>query len=86
VRLYYRVSTEDYARCIETIQSEFGMNQEVDEERTTLTLDDESRIELVRGTFDPKSDEFAHVRVVLVDVKLRSYFDSVLGEPYKVKG
>jgi hypothetical protein len=86
VKLYYKVNPEDYERCIVTIQSEFEMNQEVDEERTTLTLDDESRIELVRGTFDPQNDEFAHVRVVLADNKLRSYFDSVLGEPYKVKG
>ncbi|UCE11128.1 MAG: hypothetical protein JSW61_04105 [Candidatus Thorarchaeota archaeon] len=84
MKLYYKINPENYRECLEAIRDKFGMNEEVDEERTTLALDDESRIELVRGTFDPNRDELAHVRVILHDDTLRAYFDSVLGEPYKV--
>ncbi len=61
------------------------MHEEVDEARTMLMLDDDSQIERVIGTFDPNTDETAHVRIVLSDISLKEYFDSVLGEPYMVK-
>lgn len=85
MKLYYRVKPEDYSRCLEEIRAKFSMHQEVDEVRTTLKTEDQERIERVIGTFDPNQDETAHVRVILEDDSLREYFDSVLGEPYRVK-
>ena len=61
------------------------MHEEVDEARTMLLLDSEDTIELVSGMYDPNQDDVAQVRVVLVDDSLRSFFDSILGEPYRVK-
>jgi len=60
------------------------MHEEIDEVRTILKLDDEDKIERIIGTLDPDAGE-AHVRVILVDPSLKEYFDSVLGQPYKIK-
>jgi len=70
---------------MEQIRDRFSMHEEIDEARTTLMLEDESQIERVIGTFDPNSDEIAQIRVILVDVTLREFFDSVLGAPHLVK-
>ena len=70
---------------MDKIRVQYGMHEEVDEARTILMLDDDSQIERVMGTFDPSTDAFAHVRIRLNDESLKEYFDSVLGEPYKVK-
>jgi len=84
MKLFYRVSPDEYRACLDIIREKFGMLEEVDEARTILMLDDDSQIERVIGTFDPMTDETAHVRIVLVDESLKEFFDSVLGEPYKV--
>ncbi len=85
MKLFYRVSPDEYRDCLDKICEKFGMHEEVDEARTMLMLDDDSQIERVIGTFDPMTDETAHVRIVLADESLKEFFDSVLGEPYKVK-
>lgn len=85
MKLFYRVSPDEYRACLDEIREKFGMLEEVDEARTMLLLDDDSQIERVIGTFDPVTDEIAQVRVVLADESLKEFFDSVLGEPYKVK-
>jgi hypothetical protein len=85
MKLFYKVSPDRYRVCMDKIRDEFEMHEEVDEARTILMLDDDSQIERVMGTFDPKSDEFAHVRVNLNDESLKEFFDSVLGQPYKEK-
>ncbi|MHA2025069.1 MAG: hypothetical protein ACW98U_04125 [Candidatus Thorarchaeota archaeon] len=85
MKLFYRVKPEDYRGCFDMIREKFGMQEEVDEARTMLMLDDDSQIERVIGTFDPNTDETAHVRIVLADESLKEFFDSVLGEPYRVK-
>ncbi|TET08664.1 MAG: hypothetical protein E3J86_10310 [Candidatus Thorarchaeota archaeon] len=85
MKLFYRVSPDEYRACLDEIREKFGMLEEVDEARTMLLLDDDSQIERVIGTFDPVTDEIAQVRVVLTDESLKEFFDSVLGEPYKVK-
>ncbi len=85
VRLFYRVDPTKYGELMNKVRDEFNLHEEIDEERTTLTREEEKRIELVRGSFDPSEDDLAMVRVVILDDSLRSYFDSVFGEPYKVK-
>ncbi len=85
MKLFYRVSLDEYRDCLDKICEKFGMHEEVDEARTMLMLDDDSQIERVIGTFDPMTDETAHVRIVLADESLKEFFDSVLGKPYKVK-
>jgi hypothetical protein len=85
MKLYYKVSPEEYRICLDQIRDKYGMHEEVDEARTILMLDDDSQIERVIGTFDPNSDAFAHVRINLNEESLKEFFDSVLGEPYKVK-
>ncbi len=85
MKLFYRVSPDEYRACMAKICEKFGMLEEVDEARTMLMLDDDSQIERIIGTFDPMNDETAQVRIVLADESLKEFFDSVLGEPYKVK-
>ena len=85
MKLFYRVSPDEYRACLDKISEKFGMLEEVDEARTMLMLDDDSQIERVIGTFDPTTDETVHMRIVLADESLKEFFDSVLGEPYKVK-
>lgn len=85
MKLFYKVPPSEYPRMMEAIRVRFGMNQEVDEEKTILMLDSEDTIELVSGSYNPSEDEMAHIRVVLVDESLKEIFDSILGEPYKVK-
>jgi hypothetical protein len=85
MKLYYNVKSEDYERCLQKIKEKFSMHMEVDEARTTLRTEDQSRIERVIGTFDSNTDEAAQVRVVLEDESLKEFFDSVLGEPYRVR-
>ncbi|MBD3407618.1 MAG: hypothetical protein GF411_15990 [Candidatus Lokiarchaeota archaeon] len=85
MKLFYKVKPSEYSDKMTKVAKKFGMNKEVDEDRTILMLDDTSRIEIVRGSYDPKSDEIAQVRVVLHDESLREYFDSIFGEPYRVR-
>ncbi|MHA1963726.1 MAG: hypothetical protein ACXACG_04410 [Candidatus Thorarchaeota archaeon] len=85
MKLFYKVNPDEYRICMDQIRDKYGMHEEVDEARTILMLDDDSQIERVMGTFDPSSDAFAHVRINLNDESLKEFFDSVLGEPYKVK-
>jgi hypothetical protein len=85
MKLFYKVPPSEYPTMMEAIRERFSMNQEVDEEKTILMLDSEDVIELVSGSYDPNEDEMAHIRVVLVDESLKEIFDSILGEPYKVK-
>lgn len=84
MKLYYRVKPEDFRQCMERIRENYGMHEEIDEVRTILKLDDEDQIERVIGTLDPDAGE-AHVRVILGNSSLREFFDTVLGQPYKVK-
>lgn len=85
MKLFYKVSPDEYRACMDKIRDQYGMHEEVDEARTILVLDDDSQIERVMGTFDPNFDDFAHVRINLNDESLKEFFDSVLGVPYKVK-
>jgi hypothetical protein len=85
MKLFYKIHPSKYPEAMEAIKARFCMNQEVDEEKTILMLDSEDAIELVSGSYDPKEDEMAHVRVVLVDESLKEAFNSILGKPYRVK-
>ena len=85
MKLFYKVDPSEYPEAFEKIKEKFGMHEEIDEARTMLLLDTEDAIELVSGMYNPHLDDVAHVRVVLVDESLREFFDSVLGEPYRVK-
>ena len=85
MKLFYKVSPEEYRICMDQIRDKYGMHEEVDEARTILMLDDDSQIERVMGTFDPSLDAFAQVRINLNDESLKDFFDSVLGVPYKIK-
>ncbi|TXT55870.1 MAG: hypothetical protein BAJATHORv1_30253 [Candidatus Thorarchaeota archaeon] len=85
MKLFYRISPEKYDSLLEEVEKKFSMNKEVDEDRTILMLDDISQIEIVRGNYNPRTDDIAQVMVVLNDDSLREYFDSVFGEPYRVR-
>lgn len=85
MKLFYKIDPEKYRIALDKIKSEFGMHEEVDEAKTMLMLNTEDKIELVSGMYDPIQDEIATIRVVLVDESLKDFFDSVLGEPYKVR-
>jgi hypothetical protein len=85
VKLFYYVDPSVYEASMKKVREKFDMHQEVDEDKTILLLDDKSKIELVTGSYDPGNDERALVRVVLVDQSLKTFFDSVFGQPYKVK-
>jgi hypothetical protein len=85
MKLFYKVNPSEYQKCMKQIRERFNMHEDIDEARTTLSLEDQTRIELVSGTYDPNSDDVAQVRVVLIDDSLREFFDSVLGKPYLVK-
>jgi hypothetical protein len=85
MRLFYKVSPSEYEKCMKQIRERFNMHEDIDEARTTLSLEDQTQIERISGTYDPTSDDVAQVRVVLIDDSLREFFDSVLGEPYIVK-
>lgn len=85
MKLFYKIQPSEYAKVMEAIKERFRMNEEVDEQKTILMLDSEEAIELVSGSFDPNENKMAHIRVVLVDESLKEVFDSILGEPYRVK-
>ena len=85
MKLFYKVNPEEYRSCMDKVKGHFSMHEEVDEEKTILLLDDETKIEKVTGSYDPMEDEVAKVRVILVDPSLRNFFNSVFGEPYKEK-
>ncbi|MHA1930849.1 MAG: hypothetical protein ACTSV2_19935, partial [Candidatus Thorarchaeota archaeon] len=77
MKLFYKVPPERYHEAMDQVKQEFHMHEEVEEQRTTLVLENEETIELVSGSFDPKTDDVARVRVVLHDERLREFFDSV---------
>ncbi|MHA1927514.1 MAG: hypothetical protein ACTSV2_02930 [Candidatus Thorarchaeota archaeon] len=85
VKLFYKIDPAKYTEAIEKIPAKFNMYQDVDEEKTILNLDGEDIIEQIVGSYNPVEDDIAKIRVVLVDESLREYFDSVLGEPYRIK-
>ena len=85
MKLYYHVDPTRYKEMMDRVKNKFGMHEDIDEDKTILSLDDDSRIEMVRASYDPTTDETAHVRVVIHDESLREFFDSVFGEPYRVK-
>lgn len=85
MKLFYRIDPAAYRSCMDRIREEFGMHEEVDEDKTILMLDDESRIVKVTGSYMPGQDDVALVKVILEDRTLREFFNSVLGQPYKEK-
>ena len=85
VKLFYKIEPAEYSEAMEKIRTHFSMHQDVDEDKTILNLDSEDIIEQIVGSYNPVEDDIAKIRVVLVDESLREFFDSVLGEPYKVK-
>ncbi len=85
MKLFYRIDPAAYKEAMDKIKSRFDMHEEVDEAKTMLMLDGDSPIELVSGSYDPAEDEVASVRVVLHDASLKEVFDSILGEPFRVK-
>ena len=85
MKLFYKITPEKYREALDKIKERFEMHEEVDEAKTMLMLESEDKIELVSGMFDPSTDEEATIRVVLVDESLKDDFDSILGEPYKVR-
>ncbi|RDE11483.1 MAG: hypothetical protein C4K49_11805 [Candidatus Thorarchaeota archaeon] len=85
VKLFYHVDPSVYRERMDKVRQQFSMHEEVDEDKTILLLEDKSKIELVTGSYDPRCDEKALVRVVLVDKKLKDFFDSVFGTPYMIK-
>jgi len=85
MKLFYKVHPCKYAVLMEAIRARFEMHEEVDEEKTILMLDNQEAIELVTGSYDPRHDQTAEVRVVLNDASLKPVFDSILGKPYIVK-
>ncbi len=85
MKLFYKVNPEEYRSCMDQVKDHFNMHEEVDEEKTILLLDDETKIEKVTGSYNPMEDEVAKVRVILVDPSFREYFNSIFGEPYKEK-
>ena len=85
MKLFYKVNPEEYRICMDKVKDQFNMHEEVDEEKTILLLDDETKIEKVTGSYDPMEDEVAKVRVILIDPSLRDFFNSVFGEPYREK-
>lgn len=74
-----------YKEKMNTVKEEFGMHQEIDEEKTILVLDDTSKIELITGSYHPREDDEALVRIVLNEESLKDFFDHVFGEPFLVK-
>ncbi|MHA2424120.1 MAG: hypothetical protein ACXAEF_04995 [Candidatus Thorarchaeota archaeon] len=85
LKLFYKINPDKYREALDKIRNEFGMHEEVDEAKTMLTLNSEDKIELVSGMYDPIEDDVASIRVVLVDESLKDFFDSILGEPYRVR-
>ena len=85
MKLFYKVDPVQFPEYMKKIRDEFGMTEDVDEDKTILSLNDMSRIERVIGSYNPTEDETAHVRVYLEDESLKEFFDSVLGQPYKIK-
>ncbi len=85
VKLFYKIDPEKYSDAMEKIRVKFSMHQDVDEDKTILNLDGEDIIEQIVGSYNPVEDDIAKIRIVLVDESLREYFDTVFGEPYKVK-
>lgn len=85
VKLFYKLDPSDFRQAMNKIRDELELHEEIDEEKTILIPKDETQIEQVVGSYDPMGDKVAKVRVILIDVSLRDYFNSILGEPYKEK-
>ncbi len=85
MNLFYKVHPCKYPQVMEAVRARFEMHEEVDEEKTILMLDNQEAIERVTGSYDPRHDQMAEVRVVLNDASLKPVFDSILGKPYIVK-
>ncbi|MHA1481332.1 MAG: hypothetical protein ACTSQZ_07925 [Candidatus Thorarchaeota archaeon] len=85
VKLFYKIDPAQFRNVMDTIRDKFMMHEDIDEDKTILNLDSEDVIEQITGSYNPVEDEIANIRVVLVDESLREYFDSVLGEPYRIK-
>ncbi len=85
MKLFYKVNPTEYKEMMNRVKEHFDMHEEVDEEKTMLLMEDETKIELVSGSYNPHTDDVASIRAVLVDESLREFFDSVFGEPYRVK-
>jgi hypothetical protein len=85
MKLFYKIDPSYYREAMNKARDELGLHEEIDEEKTILIPKDETQIEQVVGSYDPMEDKPAKVRVILVDESLRKFFNSVFGEPYKVK-
>jgi hypothetical protein len=85
MKLFYKINSSDYDEILGKLQDRFKLHKEVDEARTFLLPNSDDEIEQITGTFDPAEDDIAQIRVVLVDESLKDIFDSILGEPYRVR-
>ena len=84
-KLFYKIEPSEYRKAMNRIRDELNLHEEIDEEKTILIPKDETQIEQVVGSYEPKGDKVARIRVILIDASLRDFFISVLGEPYKEK-
>ena len=82
-KLFYKVRPGEYRELMKRVREKYNLHEDIDEEKTILTADDEDTIIKISGSFDPSSDDVAKVKVILADSTLRNYFNSVFGEPYK---
>jgi hypothetical protein len=85
VKLFYKIEPSEFREAMSKIKEELKLHEEIDEEKTILIPKNEILLEQVVGSYDPMEDKIAKVRVILIGRSLRDYFNSVLGEPYKVK-
>ncbi len=85
MKLFYKVNPSKYREMMDRVRDELGLHEEVDEDATFLMEESESRIEQITGRYNPAIGGDAMIRVVLVDDSLKEFFDSIFGEPYRVK-
>ncbi len=85
MKLFYRVSPDEYRAKMTRVRERFDLHEEVDEEKTILMADEGSGTGIVKvtGSFDPREDAFAMVKVILDDSSLEAFFNEVFGEPYR---
>jgi len=83
IKIFYDITTDRKSEILDKLKADFGLNGTQDEDYISIRGGEGSGIETVRLRIEK---ERISVMVVLTEKSLVERFNSILGQPKKIKG
>ena len=83
IKVFYKIKQDQREEVLKALDEKFGLEGTTIEDYISMRGKEESGIESIRLSLE---DEIIKVMVVLEDDSLLEKFNSILGEPTRIKG